>query len=108
MAGTALWLRHITTAVAVTVAELKAFIALWSPRCKNHGVGQPVVRELACYQEIMRILWFDKTKNQCVRLQHDKFALVSVTWSKFVQNSVACYKTGASITIDEQLFPTKA
>eukprot|EP00064_Thunnus_orientalis_P010586 superscaffoldBa00001450_g10612 len=41
-------------------------------------------------------------------LTDDKFALVSSTWNKFVQNSIACYEPGANITIDEQLFPTKA
>ncbi|XP_032364546.1 uncharacterized protein LOC116678920 [Etheostoma spectabile] len=41
-------------------------------------------------------------------INDDEFALVSATWNKFVANSIACYKPGADITIDEQLFPTKA
>ncbi|XP_035283504.1 uncharacterized protein LOC118232545 [Anguilla anguilla] len=41
-------------------------------------------------------------------LQTDKFSLVSDVWNKFVQNSIACYKPGANITVNEQLFPTKA
>lgn len=38
----------------------------------------------------------------------NKFALVADVWEKFVLNSIACYKHGAKITVDEQLFPTKA
>ncbi|XP_044078407.1 uncharacterized protein LOC122888254 [Siniperca chuatsi] len=60
------------------------------------------------FREIMKILRFDKKETRRVRLQDDKFALVSATWNKFVQNSIACYKHGANITIDEQMFPTKA
>lgn len=56
----------------------------------------------------MRFLRFDKKETRRVRLQDDRFALVSATWNKFIQNSIACYKPGADITIDEQLFPTKA
>ena len=29
-------------------------------------------------------------------------------WDKFIENSQNCYKRGANITVDEQLFPTKA
>lgn len=29
-------------------------------------------------------------------------------WDRFVQNSIACYNPGANITVDEQLFTTKA
>ncbi|XP_044062125.1 uncharacterized protein LOC122880764 [Siniperca chuatsi] len=60
------------------------------------------------FREIMKLLRFDKKETRRVRLQDDKFALVSHIWNKLVQNSVACYKPGANITIDEQLFPPKA
>ncbi|XP_043498666.1 uncharacterized protein LOC122521970 [Polistes fuscatus] len=42
------------------------------------------------------------------RLQTDKFAMISEVWYKFIDNSQNCYKPGPYITIDEQLFPTKA
>ncbi|GFW34599.1 piggyBac transposable element-derived protein 4 [Trichonephila clavipes] len=29
-------------------------------------------------------------------------------WKKFIKNSITCYKIGPYITIDEQLFPSKA
>ena len=60
------------------------------------------------YREIMRYLRFDNKNNRRARLSNDKFALVSDVWDGFVTNSIACYKPGANITVDEQLFPTKA
>ena len=31
-----------------------------------------------------------------------------MVWNRFVDNSIACYKSGAFLTVDEQLFPSKA
>ncbi|KAF2892416.1 hypothetical protein ILUMI_13754 [Ignelater luminosus] len=42
------------------------------------------------------------------RLKPDKFALVSESWNKFIKNCLLCYKPGQDITVDEQLFPSKA
>ena len=42
------------------------------------------------------------------RLQTDKFALISEIWNRFISNIQACYKPYENISIDEQLFPTKA
>ncbi|KAE8300064.1 hypothetical protein D5F01_LYC00198 [Larimichthys crocea] len=42
------------------------------------------------------------------RLRDNKFALMRNVWDRFVQNSIACYNPGANITVDEQLFTTKA
>ena len=42
------------------------------------------------------------------RLQTDKFAPISKIWNRFISNSQACYKPYENISIDEQLFPTKA
>lgn len=42
------------------------------------------------------------------RLRTDKFALISEIWNKFIYNSQFCYKPHENISIDEQLFPTKA
>ncbi|KOX69489.1 hypothetical protein WN51_06573, partial [Melipona quadrifasciata] len=33
---------------------------------------------------------------------------ISEVWRKFISNSQACYKPHENISIDEQLFPTKA
>ena len=49
-----------------------------------------------------------KKSSRSERLQTDKFALFSTVWNRFIENSVACYKPGAFLTVDEQLFPSKA
>ena len=58
--------------------------------------------------EIMRFLRFDLRSTKLSRLQTNKFALISAVWDKFVKNCIDCYKPGENITVDEQLFPTKA
>ncbi|KAK7161569.1 hypothetical protein R3I94_004298 [Phoxinus phoxinus] len=60
------------------------------------------------FQEIMRFLSFDRRETRRTRLRDNKFALMSDVWDRFVQNCIACYKPGADITVDEQLFPTKS
>ena len=60
------------------------------------------------FREILRFLRFDIRSTRSIRLQADKFALVSDLWNKFVDNCISSYKPGPNITIDEQLFPTKA
>jgi hypothetical protein len=58
--------------------------------------------------EIMRFIRFDIKEQRLERLKVDKFALISNVWDQFIENSQICYKPGAYITVDEQLFPTKA
>lgn len=60
------------------------------------------------FTEILRYIRFDKKNQRSQRLQTDKFALVSAVWDKFIENSKNCFKPGAYITVDEQLFPSKA
>lgn len=60
------------------------------------------------FTEIMRFIRFDDRNQRSQRLQTDKFAMISEVWYKFIDNSQNCYKPGPYITIDEQLFPTKA
>lgn len=60
------------------------------------------------FTEILRFIRFDKRNERSQRLQTDKFALVSTVWDKFIENSQNAFKPGAFITVDEQLFPTKA
>nr|XP_012148086.1 PREDICTED: piggyBac transposable element-derived protein 4-like [Megachile rotundata] len=60
------------------------------------------------FTEIMRFIRFDDRNQRSQRLQTDKFAMISEVWNKFIDNSQNCYKPGPYITIDEQLFPTKA
>lgn len=60
------------------------------------------------FTEIMRFIRFDNKNQRSQRLQNDKFALISEVWYSFIKNSQNCYKPGAYLTVDEQLFPTKA
>ncbi|TRY76094.1 hypothetical protein DNTS_033980 [Danionella cerebrum] len=107
----------------LTVNELKAFIALVYVRGAQGGKGMGLASFWSAdwgyaffketmsrnrFQEIMRFLRFDKKETRCTRVQVNKFALVADVWEKLIQNSIACYKPGADITVDEQLFPTKA
>ncbi|XP_033319032.1 uncharacterized protein LOC117216437 [Bombus bifarius] len=59
------------------------------------------------FVEILKFIRFDKKDDRSQRLKNDKFALISTVWDKFIENSQNCYKPGANITIDKQLFPTK-
>lgn len=51
---------------------------------------------------------FDDKATRTRRLKDDKYALFSEIWDRFIENAQSCYKPGPNITIDEQLFPTKA
>ncbi|KAJ8884696.1 hypothetical protein PR048_016554 [Dryococelus australis] len=41
-------------------------------------------------------------------LQFDEFSLMSHIWNKFIENCLVSYNQGENLTVDEQLFPTKA
>ncbi|KAJ8277134.1 hypothetical protein GJAV_G00071830 [Gymnothorax javanicus] len=105
----------------MSVEELKAFIALLYVRGTfNKNVEMeslwsnewgmaffPSTMSRQRYREIMRYLRFDNKNDRQARLQNDKFALISKVWDQFVANCVACYKAGAFVTVDKQLFPSK-
>lgn len=107
----------------MSIEELDAFIAVLYARgiygaskFDLHSLwskpwGPPFFTETMSrdrFSEIMRFLRFDIKQTRSFRLQSDKFALASEVWYKFINNSILCYKPGEYITIDEQLFPTKA
>ena len=84
----------------------RSILKFWD---KNWGVPffpETMRRNRFC--EIMRFLRFDMRSTRLSRLRMDKFALISAVWVKFIKNCVICYKPGENITVDEQLFPTKA
>ena len=58
--------------------------------------------------EIMKFFRFDMRSTRFSRLQTDEFALTSNVWDKFIENCIVCYKPGENITVEKQLFPTKA
>ncbi|XP_024223753.1 uncharacterized protein LOC112212925 [Bombus impatiens] len=55
----------------------------------------------------MKFTGFDKKSERSQRLRTNNFAMVSTVWDRFIENSQNCYKSGAYITVDEQLFPSK-
>ena len=58
--------------------------------------------------EIIKFLRFDYKQTRSHRLATDKLALISTVWYVFVGNCLRHYKPGTNITVDRQLFPTKA
>ena len=94
-----LYLRGVTESKNVEVD------LMWSEK-----YGFPFIKNVMSrdrFREIMRFLRFDDKSTRSIRLQSDKFALVSEVFDKFVSNSQACYIPGPFITVDEQLFPSK-
>ena len=53
------------------------------------------------FREILRFLRFDMRSIRSIRLQADKFALVSDLWNRFVDNCISSYKPGPNIAIDQ-------
>ncbi|XP_046399972.1 uncharacterized protein LOC124166486 [Ischnura elegans] len=108
---------------SVTLEELDAFLGIFYLRgvlgAKSLPIkslwsvkwGLPLCKAAMSrdrFQEILRFLRFDIKSTRPSRLATDKFALISEVWSNFIGNSQACYIPGPYVTIDEQLFPTKA
>jgi len=103
--------------------ELEAFIAIFYARgvsgTNDHSVhsiwanewGVPFCKRTMArdrFLNILRYLRFDEKSNRSERLKSDKFALFSIVLDRFIDNCIASYKPGPYITIDEQLFPSKA
>ena len=71
----------------------------------------PIISETMArnrFIEIMKFQRFDYKQTRSHGLATDKLALISTVWYSFVGNCLRHYKPGANITVDEQLFPTKA
>lgn len=107
----------------VSLSELEAFIsllyargvigarnlplkAMWSKQWGTSFFSETFSRDR--FLKILRYLRFDARSTRSARLKEDKFALMSETWNLFVKNAQKCYFPGAYVTVDEQLFPTKA
>ncbi|KAI4830991.1 hypothetical protein KUCAC02_002592, partial [Chaenocephalus aceratus] len=83
--------------------EMESF---WSEQWSNAFFNATLSRNR--FREIMRYLRFDKKETRRCRLTTDKFTHVRKVWDRFVDNSIASYRPGSDITVDEQLFPTKS
>ena len=107
----------------ITLNELDAFLAiiyargiygasgreldsLWSKEWGPPFFSSTMSRNR--FREIMKYLRFDLRSSRSERLRDDKFALASEPWNRFIKNCITCFTPGQNITIDEQLFPTKA
>lgn len=60
------------------------------------------------FREIKKCLRFDERFSRSQRVQTDKFALISSVHDRMVENFQRAYMPKENLTIDEQLFPTKA
>lgn len=105
----------------IDLPELMAFIAViilrgvtkvpslkdnWSANLGNPRIIAIMTRNR--FQDIMRHLRFDDTFTRSERAETDEFAAVSDVWGSFVTNCIKSYNPGRHITVDEQLFPSKA
>lgn len=103
----------------MSLGELKAFIALLFAKGVHYGKNMDVedlwskewgppffstTMSRNRFREIMRFLRFDQKDTS----ESDMFVLISEVWDRLIKNSIACFKPGAEITVDEQLFPTKS
>ena len=73
--------------------------------------GPPIIKKIMArdrYLELIRYIRFDVRTTRTERLQTEKFCLASSIWNRFIENCKAYYIPDENITIDEQLFPTKA
>ena len=82
------------------------FNDLWSKTVGCPAFNKTMSRNRA--REIKRYLRFDNREDRRRNLDNDKFALISPILKRFVENGQKCYRPGPCLTIDEQLFPTKA
>jgi hypothetical protein len=80
--------------------------AMWS-----ENFGLPIIKKIMSrdkFLKIMRFLRFDDKASRQNRIISNKFAMADEIWTRFINNSQACYKPSAELTIDEQLLPCKS
>jgi hypothetical protein len=107
----------------ITMAKLKAFIGLlyargaydantlrlqyfWNKKWGPSFFSETMSRN--DFTDILQFIRFDFREQRAEKLKTDKFTFISTVWESFIANSQICYKPGEFITVDEQLFPTKA
>ena len=79
---------------------------LWSDRFGRKEFNDTMPRNR--FREIKKYIRFDNRATRRERLADDKFALMSRVLNRIVENSQKCFIPQESLTIDEQLFPTKS
>lgn len=82
------------------------FDQLWSKKYGSPIFSKTMPRDRA--RDIKKFLRFDFRDERRRNLQRDKFTMISAILNRFNENSQRLYRPVAEMTIDEQLFPTKA
>ena len=127
-------LRHIKTCTQtfaqlsqpnwkITDSELDAFIGLlylrgakdsnnfplkmlWSEEYGCNAFGKTMARNRFC--EIKKYIRFDLRSTRSERIKEDKFCMMSFVLNRFAETSQKSFAPAESLTVDEQLFPTKS
>ena len=79
---------------------------LWSEKYGSQAFRQAMPRDR--FKKIKEYIRFDLRSTREERIKKDKFCLMSWVLERFVENSQKAYIPYDSLTVDEQLFPTKA
>ena len=109
--------------LCLSMEELMAFIGLTVARGVLCGRGEPLHafwsqdygRDLfrqsmtrTRYKEILRHIRFDDKATRSARKDKDKFCLIRDVWKSFLTQCQTHFHPSCYLTVDEQLFPTKA
>ena len=72
--------------------------------------GRPIFRATMTknrFKALLRFCRFDNTRTREERLKSDKLAAIRDLWTMFLARLQICYTPGGSLTVDEQLIPTR-
>jgi hypothetical protein len=102
--------------------EILAFIGLLIlagvHRAKNEALndlwsianGKPIFRATMSknrFKSLLQFCQFDNKMTRDKRLKEDKLAAIRDPWMMFLSQLQICYMSGESLTVDEQLIPTR-
>lgn len=79
---------------------------MWSKEMGSGAFTNTMSRDR--FRSIKRYLRFDHKSTRRQRLSSDKFCMISFVLQRLVDNSQKSYVPESSVTVDEQLFPTKS
>ena len=82
------------------------FDLLWSDEYGCQAFRQAMPQNH--FRQIKSFIRFDCQNTRSERIKEDKFCMMSWVLSRFVENCQKTFIPDVSLTVDEQLFPTKA
>ena len=88
------------------IAKEQRINDLWSKVWGSSFFRQTMSRD-PC-KELLKFIRFGVRSSRIQRVQSERFALISTIWNRFIENCISCYRPGANITVDEQLFLIKS